>query len=236
MKDDYPIDSLSTTETWRIFRIMSEFVESFEEMADVGPAVSVFGSARARPGNADYELAREMGRVLGKAGYPVITGGGPGCMEAANRGAKEVGGLSVGLNIELPMEQKSNPYLDKLLNFRYFFIRKVVFVKYAVAFVCVPGGYGTLDEFLEALTLIQTDKIKPFPIILVGRDHWQGLVDYFKSQLMRGGYISSDDCRFFHLVDTPAEALKIVRKFSPLKKRARGTGHRAPGTRKSKRR
>ncbi len=219
MKDDYPIDSFSTTETWRIFRIMAEFVESFEEMADVGPAVSVFGSARARSGNADYALARNMGRALGKAGYPVITGGGPGCMEAANRGAKEMGGLSIGLNIELPMEQASNPYLDKLINFRYFFIRKVVFVKYAVAFICVPGGYGTLDEFLEALTLIQTDKIKPFPIILLGKDHWQGLDGWFRKRLMRGGYISPDDCKFFHLVDTPAEAMRIIKKSCPPRRR-----------------
>jgi uncharacterized protein (TIGR00730 family) len=221
MRDDYPIDSLSTTETWRIFRIMAEFVESFEEMSDVGPAVSVFGSARARPGNADYELARNMGKALGKAGYPVITGGGPGCMEAANRGAKEGGGLSIGLNIELPMEQASNPYLDKNLSFRYFFIRKVVFVKYAVAFVCVPGGYGTLDEFMEALTLMQTDKIKPFPIILLGKDHWQGLVDWIKERLMRQGYVSPDDCKYFHVVDTPAEVMKIIKKSCPPQPKTR---------------
>ena len=218
MKESYPIDNLSTTETWRIFRIMAEFVESFEEMSNVGNAVSVFGSARSQPGSADYELARQMGRMLAKSGYTTITGGGPGCMEAANRGAKENGGPSIGLNIELPMEQRPNPYVDKLVSFRYFFVRKVIFVKYAVAFVAVPGGFGTLDEIFTTLTLIQTDKIKPFPVILLGKEHWSGIVSWMKERLVNCGYISAGDINLFHIVDTPAEAMAVIKKKCPIKR------------------
>ncbi|MGA2440261.1 MAG: TIGR00730 family Rossman fold protein [Tepidisphaeraceae bacterium] len=196
---------------WRIFRIMAEFVEGFETMAKVGKAVSIFGSARTKPGHVYYKAAEETGRLLAKAKFAVITGGGPGIMEAANKGAQEAGGLSVGLNISLPHEQESNPYLSVDLNFHYFYARKVMFVKYASAFICFPGGFGTLDECFETLTLIQTLKIEPFPVILVGTDYWTGLVEWMRSRLSPY-FIDPEDTNIFRIVDRPADAVAIVKE------------------------
>ena len=190
---------------------MSEFVEGFETLAEIGPAVSIFGSARAKPSDKNYKKACEIGRLLAKNGYSVITGAGPGIMEAANRGASEAGGKSIGLNIDLPMEQRPNPYVKTLVGFRYFFVRKVMFVKYASAFVVLPGGFGTLDEFFEALTLIQTDRIKPFPIILVGRDYWSDLVKWLKETLRENQMIDSADLNLFTICEKPAEVVKVIK-------------------------
>ena len=197
-------------DSWRVLRIQSEFVSGFDALSDVAEAVTVFGSARTHPGGPDYELAVEMGRALGAAGYAVITGGGPGAMEAANRGAREAGAQSIGLNIELPFEQHINPWVDLGMNFRYFFVRKTMFVKYAQAFVCLPGGFGTLDELFEALTLVQTKKVVRFPIVLVGRDHWGGLVDWIRTTLLAKEMVSADDLDLLHIVDEPAEAVAII--------------------------
>ena len=197
-------------DSWRVLRIQSEFVGGFDALSDVAEAVTVFGSARTTPGSPDYELAVEVGRALGAAGYAVITGGGPGAMEAANRGAREAGAQSIGLNIELPFEQHINPWVDVGMNFRYFFVRKTMFVKYAQAFVCLPGGFGTLDELFEALTLVQTKKVVRFPIVLVGRDHWAGLVDWIRTTLLAKQMVSPDDLDLLHLVDTPAEAVDVI--------------------------
>jgi len=202
-----PTDS---NESWRIFRIMSEFVEGFEVMAKVGPAVSVFGSARTKPEDPFYKAAEETSRLLAKAGFAVITGGGPGIMEAGNKGAKEAGGESVGLNIALPQEQEGNAYQTISLDFHYFYARKVMFVKYADAFVCFPGGFGTLDEFFETLTLVQTLKIDAFPIILYGSKFWGGLVDWIKQQLMPN-FIDAEDIDIFRIVDSPEQVLKLVK-------------------------
>ena len=198
-------------ETWRLFRILAEFVDGFEVMSDVGPAVTVFGSARTRENDPYYQLAMRCGRLLAEHDLTVITGGGPGIMEAANRGAKDAGGRSVGLNISLPMEQRPNPYQTHELSFRYFFVRKVMFVKYAVGFICFPGGFGTMDEFFEALTLVQTNKADPFPIVLVGHDYWDGLVDWLR-QTMRDEYrnIGPKDLDLFQVTDSVEEAVKIV--------------------------
>lgn len=195
-------------EPWRLFRIMGEFVDGFETMANVGSGVSLFGSARVMEGHRYYELARETARRLAHAGEPVITGGGPGIMEAANRGAFEVGGESVGLNIVLPFEQRSNPYLTRYVNFRYFFVRKVMFVKYAEAFIIFPGGFGTMDEFFESLTLIQTDKIHHFPVYLMGADYWTGLLDWIKKTMLgHEGFISEEDLNLWTVTDDPAEVV-----------------------------
>jgi len=204
-------NEFDNTDVWRIFRIMAEFVEGFETMAKVGKAVSIFGSARTKPGNVYYKTAEETGRLLAKAKFAVITGGGPGIMEAANKGAKEAGGLSVGLNISLPHEQESNPYLSVDMNFHYFYARKVMFVKYASAFICFPGGFGTLDECFETLTLIQTLKIEPFPVILVGTDYWTGLVEWMRSRLSPH-FIDPEDTNIFRIVDRPADAVAIVKE------------------------
>ena len=195
-------------EPWRLFRIMGEFVDGFETMANVGSGVSLFGSARVMEGHRYYELARETARRLARAGQPVITGGGPGIMEAANRGAFEAGGESVGLNIVLPFEQRANPYLTRYVNFRYFFVRKVMFVKYAEAFIIFPGGFGTMDEFFESLTLIQTDKIHHFPVYLMGSDYWTGLMDWVKEVMLeREGFISPEDLKLWTITDDPAEVV-----------------------------
>lgn len=196
-------------ESWRIFRIMSEFVEGFEVMSRVGPAVSIFGSARTSPEHHDYRAAVETAALLAKAGFGTITGGGPGIMEAGNKGAQEAGGVSVGLNISLPHEQESNRYQTISLDFHYFYARKVMFVKYADAFVCFPGGFGTLDEFFETIVLIQTLKIEAMPIILYGSAFWTGLVDWMKAQLT-GRYISQGDLDIFRIVDTPRDAVKAI--------------------------
>ena len=198
------------TDPWRSLRILSEFVDGFDALAGVGPAVSVFGSARMGPRHRWYQSARELGAALAKAGYAVITGGGPGIMEAANRGCHEAGGLSVGCNIELPMEQGLNPYVDLGVEFRYFFARKTMFVKYADAFVIYPGGFGTLDELFEALTLIQTKKIRDFPVILVGSDYWAGLLDWIKGTLLEEAAIAKEDVDLLRITDDVDEACRII--------------------------
>ncbi len=195
---------------WRVLRIQSEFVEGFGALAEVGPAVSVFGSARIKRGDPAYALAREIAAGLVGAGYAVITGGGPGIMEAANRGAAEAGGKSVGLGIELPHEQGLNKWVDLGINFRYFFARKTMFVKYSEGFVVLPGGFGTLDELFEALTLVQTHKVTGFPIVLVGSQFWGGLVDWIKESLAAGGLISPEDVDLIRVTDDPGEAVRIV--------------------------
>jgi len=200
------------TDTWRTLRIMSEFVEGFDALADIGPAITVFGSARVAEGDPAYTMAREIGRLLALDGYAVITGGGPGVMEAANRGCQEGGGLSVGCNIELPHEQSINPYVDLGVEFRYFFARKTMFVKYADAFVILPGGYGTMDELFEALTLIQTGKIRHFPVVLVGSAFFAGFVEWIKAKLLGEGMISPTDLDLIQLTDDPKQVVEIVRK------------------------
>jgi uncharacterized protein (TIGR00730 family) len=195
---------------WRIFRIMAEFVDSFETLSQVGPGVTVFGSARVRPGNPYYKATVRLTRELAKHNLAIITGGGPGIMEAANRGASEVKGKSVGLNIQLPNEQRGNTYANIPLHFHYFFARKVSFVKYSIAFIFMPGGFGTLDEFFEVLTLVQTGRIPQYPLILFGKDHWKGLIQWMKSSLVPGKFISPGDLDLFTLTDDPQEAIDII--------------------------
>ncbi|GAC66427.1 TIGR00730 family Rossman fold protein [Gordonia soli] len=208
--DDARRSERTMRDSWRVLRIQSEFVAGFDAMSQVGQAVTVFGSARLDPASDEYRLAVAVGKALGEAGYAVITGGGPGAMEAANRGAWDVGAQSIGLNIELPFEQHINQWVDLGMNFRYFFVRKTMFVKYAQAFVCLPGGFGTLDELFEALTLVQTKKVVRFPIVLVGRDHWTGLVDWMRDVLLARKMISPDDLDLLHIVDDPEEAVAII--------------------------
>jgi hypothetical protein len=198
------------TDPWRVLRIQAEFVEGFGLLAELGPAVTVFGSARTRPGSQDYERAQQIGTGLAQAGYAVITGGGPGIMEAANKGAAGAGGVSVGLGIELPQEQGLNEFVDIGLEFRYFFVRKTVFIKYSQAFVVLPGGFGTLDELFEALTLVQTGKITKFPIVLVDREYWSGLISWVHETLLAEGKISAADPDLFRIADDPAEVVKII--------------------------
>ncbi len=197
--DDY------AKESWRLFRIMSEFVMGFDVLSQLRPAVTVFGSARSQEGGADYELAREVSRQLGEAGFSVVTGGGLGIMEAANRGALEGGTRSAGLNIRLPEEQQPNQFTTFSLDFRYFFVRKVMLVKYATAFVLFPGGYGTMDEFFETITLIQTSKVRRFPLILVGSDYWSGLVEWIEGTLVRRGFVSAVDTQLYRIVEQARE-------------------------------
>lgn len=202
--------------SWQLFKIMAEFVEGFEKLTKIGPCVSIFGSARTKTNDPQYIMAEEIAYKLTQEGYGIITGGGPGIMEAANKGAKRGNGKSVGLNIELPFEQKGNDYIDsdKFLSFDYFFVRKVMFIKYAQGFVVLPGGFGTLDELFEALTLIQTKKIGAFPIILVGKEYWSGLVEWIEKTLLENGkFISTEDMSLFKLVDTPDEAVKAIVEF-----------------------
>jgi uncharacterized protein (TIGR00730 family) len=209
-------NEIKTNDSWAIFKVMSEFVEGYEKLSRIGPCVSVFGSARTKPGELYYELAENIAYKLTQHGYGVITGGGPGIMEAGNKGASRGGGVSVGLNIELPFEQKDNPYIDqgKNLEFDYFFVRKVMFVKYAQAFVAMPGGFGTLDELFEAITLIQTKKIAKFPMILVGSEFWTGLLDWVLNTLLeKNGNISKVDLELFKIVDTADEVLDIIDNF-----------------------
>lgn len=212
-KDQYLIDEFKVGDTWRMFKILSEFVEGFENLSKIEPAVSVFGSARAREDHKDYQKARKLGKLLAKEGITVLTGGGPGIMEAANRGATENGGLSVGLNIELPFEQKPNPYAKKVITFKYFFVRKVMLVKYAKAFVIFPGGFGTMDEFFEALTLIQTKKILPFPLILVDSEFWKGLLDWVKGNLISSGFITDRDLELIRIIDEPEDIVVCIKEF-----------------------
>ncbi len=203
-------NQLRISDSWRVLRIMGEFVWGFDNLASIRDGVSIFGSARTKPGTPYYVEAERVARLLGERGIPVITGGGPGIMEAGNRGAKEAGGVSVGCNIELPFEQGNNPYLTKNLLFKFFFVRKTMFVKYATAFVVFPGGYGTMDELFEALTLIQTGKVKSFPVILFGRDYWAGMVDWLSRTVAGAGNIDPADLTLFHVTDDPEEAVRIV--------------------------
>lgn len=209
-------NEIKTNDSWAIFKVMSEFVDGFEKMSRIGPCVSIFGSARTKVGDKYYELAEEISYQLTQQGYGIITGGGPGIMEAGNKGAHRGKGISVGLNIELPFEQKDNPYIDrdKNLEFDYFFVRKVMFVKYAQGFVAMPGGFGTLDELFEAMTLIQTHKIGKFPILLVGSEFWNGMLDWIKKVLLeQHGNISESDLDLFHIVDTAEEVVEIINTF-----------------------
>lgn len=209
-------NEIKSSDSWQIFKIMAEFVEGFEKMASIGPCVSVFGSARTDPGNRYYILAEEIAYKLTHSGYGVITGGGPGIMEAANKGAMRGDGVSVGLNIELPHEQGSNPYIDKdkLITFKHFFVRKVMFQKYAQGFIVLPGGFGTFDEFFESATLIQTGKIGRFPIVLVGSEFWGGLVNWIEQVVQEEqGNISPEDIDLFKVVDTAEEAVEVINNF-----------------------
>ena len=209
----YVVDALSINESWRVFRIMAEFVEGIETLSQVENAVTIFGSARIKPDNIYYQKTENLARLLVKNGFNVITGGGPGVMEAANKGASEAGGKSVGLNIRLPFEQKPNPYANIHIDYKYFFVRKVMFVKYAVAYVIMPGGFGTMDEFFEALTLIQTKKIKSFPLILMGSEYWHGLIEWLKNTMLQEDKISPADMDLIQIVDEPEEVVKLIKKY-----------------------
>ncbi|RLC31902.1 MAG: TIGR00730 family Rossman fold protein [Deltaproteobacteria bacterium] len=208
----YVIDALTLKDSWRIFHIMAEFVEGFETLPEVYPAVTIFGSARAKPQSKAYKTTVEVAQLLVENGFNVISGGGPGLMEAANKGAAQAGGKSVGLHIKLPQEQEPNKYANIQLKYNYFFIRKVMFIKYAVAYIIMPGGFGTLDELFESLTLIQTKRIKHFPIILVDSNYWKGLLDWIKNTMIKQNNISKSDFEIFNVVDTPEEAVGIVKR------------------------
>ncbi len=208
-------DETITKDSWMVFKVMAELVQGYEKLAEVGPCVSIFGSARLKPEDKYYQVATEIAEKITQLGFGIITGGGPGIMEAGNKGAHIAGGKSIGLNIELPFEQHFNPYLDKdySMDFDYFFVRKVVFVKYSQGFVVMPGGFGTLDELMEALTLIQTKKIGRFPIVLVGTEFWGGLLDWFKNTLLNNGLISEQDLHLYRVVDTADEAVAHIKAF-----------------------
>jgi len=203
-------DEFLHTDTWRVFRIMGEFVQGFEDLAIITNGVAIFGSARTKPDDPVYQAARETAALLAQAGFAVITGGGPGIMEAANRGAFEAGGTSVGCNIELPHEQGSNPYLTLSLKFKYFFVRKMMFVKYADAFIIFPGGFGTLDELFESLTLIQTRKIRDFPVVLFGSEYWRGMLEWIKGPVLSEAKIAEHDLKLLHLADSPSQIVEII--------------------------
>jgi len=211
--EQYLIDEFKVGDTWRMFKILSEFVEGFEKLSKIEPAVSIFGSARAKEDHRDYKKARKLGKMLAESGITVLTGGGPGIMEAANRGATESGGQSIGVNIELPFEQKPNPYAKKIISFNYFFVRKVMLVKYASAFVIFPGGFGTMDELFEAITLIQTKKMKYFPLILVEQDYWKGLIDWLKDTMLANGFISKNDLDLIIIEDDLHKIMAIIKEF-----------------------
>ena len=206
------MEDFAKSDTWRVFRIMAELVEGFEAMNNIGPGVAIFGSARLEPGSPYYDKCVKIAGNLARDGFAVISGGGGGIMEAANKGAQNANGTSVGLNIELPKEQTPNPFQNIRLEFRYFFVRKLMFVKYAVAYVIFPGGFGTVDELFEALTLIQTRKIRSFPVVLVGREYWQGLIDWLKTSALTEGNISPEDLDLMHIVDEPEEVCEIINK------------------------
>jgi uncharacterized protein (TIGR00730 family) len=213
MEKQYMLDYITLKDSWRLFHIMAEFVEGFENLADIQPAVTIFGSARARKGDPLYSTAYELAKVLARNKFNLITGGGPGVMEAVNKGAKEEGVKSIGINIELPYEQKPNPFINVPLSFKYFFVRKVMFVKYAIAYVVLPGGFGTLDEFFEAVTLVQTNKIRPFPVILVGSDFWNSLVEWMEKNMLARGTISKEELSIFKVMDDPEEIAAYIKKF-----------------------
>jgi uncharacterized protein (TIGR00730 family) len=216
MERQYLLDEMELSESWRLFRIIGEFVEGVEEMHEIGPAVCIFGSARVKSDDPYYKRAEEIAGMMAENGFAVITGGGGGIMEAANRGAAKKKGRSVGLNIVLPMEQKPNPYANIRVEFNYFFVRKVMFIKYAMAYIIMPGGFGTLDELFEAVTLIQTKRVKPLPVILFGSEYWSGLVDWIKSRLLEAGRISPADMNIIKVTDDPAEVLRIVQNVAAL--------------------
>lgn len=213
VEKQYLIDALSIQESWRLFRIMAEFVDGIDSLSELGHAVTIFGSARIKPDDPYYKKAEHVARRLAEEGYSVITGGGPGIMEAGNKGAAEAGGKSVGMNIHLPFEQKPNPYANLSLDYRYFFVRKVMFVRSAMAYIVMPGGYGTLDELFEALTLIQTKRIKSFPVILMGSEFWSGLLDWIKGTMLREDKISPNDLAFITLIDDPEEVVAYIKKY-----------------------
>jgi uncharacterized protein (TIGR00730 family) len=213
MEKQFLIDDLKLGESWRLFKIMGEFVEGVEALHDLGPAVSIFGSARIKAGDPIYQKAEKIAYLFAKNKFAVISGGGGGVMEAANKGAAEAGGVSVGLNIRLPFEQIPNEFSNIKLEFKYFFIRKVMFIKYATAYIALPGGFGTMDELFEVITLIQTRRIKPFPIILVGTDYWSGLFDWVRSRLVASKMISQRDLEIIQILDDPEEILRNVQKF-----------------------
>ena len=208
----YLLNEMSIKESWRLFHIMAEFVEGFEALADCPPSVSIFGSTRVKGDDPVYQKAEQIARLLAQNGYGVITGGGPADMEAANKGPLEAGGKSIGLNIQLPSEQKPNAYTNVNLSFRYFFVRKVMFVKYAVAFVILPGGFGTMDELFESVTLVQTHKIKPFPVFLVGSDYWGGLLRWLQDVVLKEGNISPEDLNILRLTDDPEEIVQTLKR------------------------
>lgn len=213
MSPPYEINQLEKEDSWRMFRIIGEFVEGFDALSRITPAVTIFGSARARPGEFAYDAAESIGREVARAGFTVVTGGGPGVMEAAAKGAITAGGKTIGLNIDLPMEQQPHSYATISLHFHYFFVRKVMLVKYATAFVLLPGGFGTIDEMFETVTLIQTHKIRPFPVILVGCAYWRGLLEWLREQALVDGFISPGDLDFFTLTDSPVEVAARITEF-----------------------
>ncbi|OQY08006.1 MAG: Rossman fold protein, TIGR00730 family [Desulfobacteraceae bacterium 4572_123] len=212
MEKQYLIDDFKLNESWRLFKIMGEFVDGVESLHDLGPAVSIFGSARIAPNTSCYKKTEKIAALFAKNNFAVVTGGGGGVMEAANKGAAEAGGTSVGLNIHLPFEQKPNPFANITMEFKYFFIRKVMFIKYASAYVVMPGGFGTMDELFEVLTLIQTRRIKQFPVILVGSDYWTGLLDWIKSRLLAEQSISPENLDLFQIMDDPEEIVRTIQK------------------------
>lgn len=214
LRSPEPQDDYKTSDSWRVFRIMGEFVGGFDDLATITRGVSIFGSARTPESEEMYEAARETARLLAEAGFEIITGGGPGIMEAANRGAFEAGKVSVGCNIELPFEQFANPYLTKSLSFKYFFVRKTMFIKYSNAYIIFPGGFGTMDELFEALTLIQTRKIRNFPVVLFGSHYWAGLLQWITSTMLNEKYISPEDLGLIHLTDSPSDAVNFIIKTS----------------------
>ena len=209
----YLVDAITVHDSWRLFKILAELVDGFETLTEIYPAVTIFGSARVRPGDEIYERTVTIARKLAENGFNVVTGGGPGIMEAGNKGAREGGARSVGLNIMLPLEQEPNPYSNVKLDFQYFFVRKVMFIKYGQAYIGMPGGLGTLDEIFEALTLIQTRRIKPFPVILVGKDYWSGLIDWMRNTLLERHYISKDDTNLFSVIDDPDEVVHTIKRY-----------------------
>lgn len=212
-------EDLKQEDTWRVFRIMAEFVDGFHELSEIGPAVSIFGSARTKETNPWYKQAEKTASLLAKEGYAVITGAGPGIMEAGNKGSAKVKGTSIGLNIDLPYEQKPNRYVKRLISFHYFFCRKFMFVKYAQAYVIFPGGFGTLDEFFESITLIQTKRMGEIPVILFGSKFWNGLVDWFKQSVLKEKNIDPEDLNIFQIVDTPEDVVNVIKNFYSNKKK-----------------
>jgi uncharacterized protein (TIGR00730 family) len=213
MADRYEINQLEKEESWRLFRIMGELVEGFDKLSGIEPAVTIYGAARSKPGSYDYEKTREIANLIGKEGFNIITGGGPGAMEAANLGAHEAGVKSAGLNIQLPEEQVCNTFTNITLHFHHFFARKIMLVKYSTAFVIIPGGMGTLDELTEVLTLIQTKKIKPFPVVLFNSGYWKGLLDWLQNTTLKNGYITEEDLHLLRLSDDPKEIVDIIRSW-----------------------